>query len=300
MMKRLPPMAAIEAFVAAARLGSVKAAAEALALSSPALTRRIQTLERHVGVALFERGHQAVRLNAEGARLIAELGPALDAVARALGHAAAADGRLRLGVPPLFATYRLLPRLAELRRRHPDLHVDLDTGPGAVARLDDDLDAAVVLAPSVDRALYSRRLPMGGVVAIAAPDLAARLAGPADLAGLDVLIHRDLPDAFDVWRKAAGCPDLKPASIDEYDSGQLILGSAAQGLGVAFMLELHLAGAHDEGLVRLFDIVAESAYSYWFACHRPALERRAVRLFHDWLVEARPQDRLHDRLHDRL
>jgi len=47
-MRRLPPLTAIEAFVQVARLGSVKAAAEALALSSPALTRRIhaQQLDR--------------------------------------------------------------------------------------------------------------------------------------------------------------------------------------------------------------------------------------------------------------
>ena len=43
--------------------GSVKAAAEALALSSPALTRRIQALERHLGRPLFERRHQSVHLN---------------------------------------------------------------------------------------------------------------------------------------------------------------------------------------------------------------------------------------------
>src|SRR5688500_17138750 len=51
-MKRMPPLSAVEAFVQTARLGPVKAAAEALALSSPALTRRIQALERHVGHAL--------------------------------------------------------------------------------------------------------------------------------------------------------------------------------------------------------------------------------------------------------
>ena len=59
-MRRLPPLTAIEAFVQVARLGSVKAAAEALALSSPALSRRIQALERFVGHPLFERRHQAV------------------------------------------------------------------------------------------------------------------------------------------------------------------------------------------------------------------------------------------------
>ena len=54
-MKRLPPLSGLEAFVEVARTGSIKAGAEALALSSPALTRRIQSLERHVGHALFDR-----------------------------------------------------------------------------------------------------------------------------------------------------------------------------------------------------------------------------------------------------
>ena len=70
-MRRLPPLTAIEAFVQVARLGSVKAAAEALALSSPALSRRIQALERFVGHPLFERRHQAVHLNPDGERLMA-------------------------------------------------------------------------------------------------------------------------------------------------------------------------------------------------------------------------------------
>lgn len=286
-MKRLPPLTAVEAFVQAARLGSVKAAADALALSSPALTRRIQALERHVGRPLFERGHQSVRLNADGARLLAELGPALDALAQALALPDGGDEtlRLRLGVPPLFAAFRLIPKLADLRARYPDLHIDLDTGPRALARLEDELDAAVVLSRAVDPSLYSRSIPTGGIVAIGSPETAARFRIPADLARATVLVHRDLPDAFDSWRRAAGVPDLAPAELDEFDSGQVMLGSAAQGLGIAFMFEAHLDGASDPRLVRLFDVVATSAHAYRFACRRAALDRRPVRLFHDWLVE---------------
>src|ERR1700754_1240247 len=52
-VRRLPPLTAVEAFVQVARLGSVKAAAEELALSSPALRRRVPALERFVGRPLF-------------------------------------------------------------------------------------------------------------------------------------------------------------------------------------------------------------------------------------------------------
>lgn len=285
-MKRLPPLTAVEAFVQAARLGSVKAAAEALALSSPALTRRIQALERHVGRPLFERRHQAVHLNVDGERLLAEIGPVLDELGDAMerAHGNAELMRLRLGVLPLFASHRLMPRLGELRALHPELHIDLDTRPQALARLDEGLDAAITLSREIDASLYSRHLAANRVVAIGAAALTGTMTDPAQLAETTVLIHRDLPEAFDEWREAAGLPDLMPAAIDMFDSGQLILDAAAQGLGVAFMFEMHIEGAHDPRIARLFGVSAESAYSYWFACRRSALGRRPVRLFHDWLI----------------
>ena len=79
---------------------------------------------------------------------------------------------------------------------------------------------------------------------------------------------------------------LVPATIDMFDSGQLILDAAAQGLGIAFMFEMHLEGAHDPRLAPLFGVSAESAYAYWFACRHSALGRRPVRLFHDWLIDS--------------
>jgi LysR family transcriptional regulator, glycine cleavage system transcriptional activator len=51
------------------------------------------------------------------------------------------------------------------------------------------------------------------------------------------------------------------------------------------MFEMHLEGAHDPRLHRLFDVAVESPYSYWFACRRSALGRRPVRIFHDWLLD---------------
>ena len=289
-MRRLPPLTAIEAFVQVARLGSVKAAAEALALSSPALSRRIQALERYVGHPLFERRHQAVHLNSDGERLLTEIGPSLDALALAMERAAGAGDlmRLRLAVLPLFASQRLMPHLPELRALHPDLHIDIDTAAHGLARLDEGLDAAITITTEVDPHLYSRRIDSNCVVAIGSRELANgpnAIREPAQLAGATIFLHRDLPDTFDLWRDAVGLPDLQPGAIDHFDSGQLILDAAAQGLGVAFMLESHLKEAHDERLVQLFDLKVESPYSYWFACRRSSMTRRPVRIFHDWLFE---------------
>lgn len=290
-MRRLPPLTSIEAFVQVARLGSIKAAAEALALSSPALSRRVQTLERFVAQSLFERRHQSLHLTAAGERLLAEIGPSLEALTRAIERVTG-DGelmRLRLAVPPLFASQRLIPHLPELRTAHPDFHIDIDTAAHGMSRLDEGLDAAIAIAMDVDPHLYSRRIDTNCVVAVGGrslregPDAITR---PSDLSRTTIFLHRDLPDVWDYWREAVGLPDLQPAAIDHFDSGQLILDAAAQGLGVAFMLESHLKESHDERLVQLFDIKVESPYSYWFACRRAALNRRAVKVFHDWLFDA--------------
>jgi len=81
--------------------------------------------------------------------------------------------------------------------------------------------------------------------------------------------------------------DLQPAAIDHYDSGQLILEAAAQGLGIAIMHDDHLKRHHDPRLALLYDVEVASPYSYWFVCRPADLEQRPVRLFHYWLVEAR-------------
>ncbi|ODU21930.1 MAG: LysR family transcriptional regulator [Sphingomonas sp. SCN 67-18] len=290
-MRRLPPLTAIEAFVQVARLGSVKAAAEELALSSPALSRRVQALERFVGRPLFERRHQAIVLNVEGERFLDAIAPQIDALSDSIETLTSGVDllRLRLGVPSLFASQRLLPLLPDLRAHHPSLHLDIDTAAHSLSRLGDGLDAAIALAREIDPALFSHRLDRNRIFPIAARALVegpSPIRDPADLAHVTVLIHRDMPDSFNAFREAMGLGDLEPQATDYYDSGQLMLDAAAQGLGVAFMHESHLTHAHDGRLVRLFDADIESPYSYWFACRPRALETRPVRKFHDWLVGA--------------
>jgi LysR family glycine cleavage system transcriptional activator len=273
-MRRLPPLTAIEAFVQVARLGSIKAAAEELALSSPALSRRVQALERFIGKPLFERRHQSLRLNDDGDRLLSLIAPALDTMTDAIETMTSGSEllRLRLGVLPLYATQQLLPRLPELKKRHPELHLDVDTGSHGMARLGDGLDAVIGA-----RSLVEGPNPVRD---------------PTDLARLTALVHREMPETFTAWRMAAGYPDLEPAAIDLFDSGNLMLEAAAQGLGVAFMLESHYQSARDERLVQLFDLAVESHYSYWFVCRPRALTLRPVQLFHDWLISAMGADLL--------
>lgn len=274
------------------RLGSARAAAEELGLSPSALSRRIGNLEEFTGKKLFSRSGQTMRLTDEGRQFYDAVAPHLETLAAAVE--AQSENlqllRLRLGVLPLFGTQRLFPRLPELRQRHPRLHIDVDTGPHLLDRVGDTLDAAILLTTDPGPAFHRVQLDNNTVHAICSRSLAERL-GPApgvkELSQQTFLIHTDMPLSFDAWKEAHGLRELQPAAIDHYDSGQLILEAAAQGFGIAIMHDDHLARNNDQRLAKLSDIVVQSPYSYWFVCRPLDLESRPVRLFHDWLVEAR-------------
>lgn len=290
-VRRLPPLRALEAFVRTVRLGSSRAAAEELGLSPSALSRRIANLEEFVGKKLFTRARQSMQLTIEGDAFYEAVAPQLEALARAVENQSESLSlvRLHLGVLPLFGSQRLFPRLQELRSLHPLLHIDIDTGAHLEDRVGDTLDAAIILSRRPSSALHAVRLDHNMVHAICSQKLAKEL-GPEpsidQLAKQTFLLHNELPDSFEAWKRALKLDDLEPAAIDHFDSGQLILEAAAQGLGIAIMHDDHMRRAADNRLRMIFDIEIESPYSYWFVCRPASLEERPVRQFHDWLIKA--------------
>ena len=290
-IRRLPPLRALEAFVRTVRLGSARAAADELGLSPSALSRRIGNLETFVGKKLFTRARQSMQLTDEGQAFYEAVNPHLESLARAVESQSENLSllRLHLGVLPLFGSQRLFPRLAELRRSHPLLHIDIDTGAHIEDRVGDTLDAGIILSRGPASGLHAVRLDHNRVHAIASRDIAKAVGDLPDRERLEAqtfLIHNELPASFEAWKAALSMHDLEPAAIDHYDSGQLMLEAAKQGLGIAIMHDDHMRRAADTRLATLFDVDVESPYSYWFVCKPTALEERPVRIFHDWLVRA--------------
>ncbi|MBU1606324.1 MAG: LysR family transcriptional regulator, partial [Alphaproteobacteria bacterium] len=240
---------------------------------------------------LFTRARQSMKLTDEGQAFYESVNPHLEALARAVESQSENMSllRLRLGVLPLFGSQRLFPRLSELRASHPLLHIDIDTGPHIEDRVGDTLDAGIILSRGPASGLHAVRLDYNRVHAIANRAIAEALGAEPDrdlLAKQTFLIHQELPASFEAWKAALSLHDLEPAAIDHYDSGQLMLAAAAQGLGIAIMHDDHLRRAADPRLTNLYGVEVESPYSYWFVCRPTALEERPVRIFHDWLVRA--------------
>ena len=122
----------VEAFAQVANTHSFSRAAEALQLTQPSITARIQTLERELGEELFERGSRGVRLTDAGSaflpyveRLLQTLQEGRDAVGDVKNVQA---GSLRLGSAPTISTY-VLPRILNaFCRQYPGVDVVIRTG----------------------------------------------------------------------------------------------------------------------------------------------------------------------------
>ena len=141
--KYLPSMGLLVAFEACARLQKFTAAAQELNLTQSAVSRQIRGLEEAVGVDLFHRERQTVRLTPAGELYAQEIRAALDAVASATLRLRASPGAgtLTLAILPTMGTRWLAPRLPRFAQDHPGITLNL------VTRLEPfDLDAEGVHA----------------------------------------------------------------------------------------------------------------------------------------------------------
>lgn len=234
--RRLPPLNALRAFEAAARLGGFARAAQELNVTHGAVSRQIKALEYWAGVPLFVRTNRNAAPTEAGAALLVEVGAALDRLANAaarlrLGPRPRAS--LRVSALPTFTMRWLIPRLPAFQEAHPDVEVRLVTANTPAEHFRADVDV-VIHGPVTHRGwtgepfLGEARLP------IVSPQLLKRrpIKSAADLAAHTWLHAETMPNAWPRWLAAAGVPDLKPAREQAFEHFYLTIQAATGGLGV--------------------------------------------------------------------
>jgi len=154
-MHKLPPLAELRAFEAAARHLSFKKAAAELYVTPTAISHQIKLLERYCGQDLFRRRPRPLKLTAAGESLFPGVRDGFSAFADGLTRVRSigTGGRLRITATNAFAARWLVPRLPNWRELHPRLKLDI-LGTDAVLDLaDGEADVAI---------RYARRPPVSG------------------------------------------------------------------------------------------------------------------------------------------
>ena len=175
-MRRLPPLASLRAFEAAARHLSFKTAAAELGVTPTAISHQIRLLEETCGRPLFERRPRPLRLTSVGERLFPVLRNGLDAFASAIASVAEGPGQgpLRVTSPNAFAGRWLVPRLPLWREAHPELPLDV-IGTDAVLDLRaGDADVAIRYAYGMPTDLPAQEICRDVFFPMCAPELLAR------------------------------------------------------------------------------------------------------------------------------
>lgn len=170
---RLPPFAALVAFDAVLRHGSMTLAADELGLTQSAISHRLRDLERYFGVTLFERLNPGLRLTDAGSRLSREVAPLLGTLA-GLRHYVRGRSEIRpfrIGTGAALLNWWLSPRLSALAAAFPGLAIEVMTWDPSAPRADVDLGLVWMPRDRLADAPCEMRFPDEFVFPIAAPKL---------------------------------------------------------------------------------------------------------------------------------
>ena len=174
-----PPLHSLQGFVAAARHGNLTRAAESLHLTVSALSHQMRALEAHMGYPLLRRTARGVSPTADGQRLLDQVAPHLDAIARALHpYSARRDNVLTISLLPSMASAWLVPRLAGFLSAHPTVEINLQSTVDVVdfARAA-DVDAALRIGLGEWPGAVAEHLFDEWLVPMASPALVERMGG---------------------------------------------------------------------------------------------------------------------------
>lgn len=297
--RRLPPLNAVRAFEAAARLLSFQKAADELAVTPGAVAQQVKVLEGYLGKPMFRRlPSKGVVLTDAGQRYAAALRPLLDELAIATAEAAkpVSASTLTVSTIPSFAARWLIPRLAEFRRRRPDLEVRVLASMGLTDFAREGVDIAVRLGCGDYPGLRTDLLLAETFFPVCSPSLLLTpeppLRTPVDLR-FRTLLHEErdpgIPEYVDwrQWLAEAGADGVVDAARGpRFSHTFLALQAAASGQGVALATSVLIGEDLASGrLVKPFQLEVEGVYRYWVVSPENGSDARNVADFRAWLLE---------------
>lgn len=284
MRLNIPSFRGIEAFLAAANAGSMRAAAHAMHLTVSAVSHRIQVLESELGVKLFDRAGQSLRLTEIGQRYRQDLLPSLAQMEQATSRVQSAlvERRIRVATVPLLYSNWVIPRLNGFLDRFPHAQVELLSLEAKAAE-----EADIIIRPVYSRHARAGEIKLFGWAAtpICHPDVIERydLREPRDLARTLLIEIKTPMDLWENWFAAAGLSYADHQNRLLVDSQALMYDVVMQKLGVSIATTFFGYNYLRQGLVWPFDLVCEFPGGMYLNTARDG-EAPIVREFREWLI----------------
>jgi LysR family transcriptional regulator, glycine cleavage system transcriptional activator len=287
----LPPLRALTAFEAAARLGSFRAASAELGITRSAVSHQVKLLEDRLGLTLFRRDARRAELTTLGQSYFPTIKDAFDQIE---AHTKAikpstVDNELTIQVYVTVALKWLIPRLHDFERRFPDVKVRLSTSYVDWDFDERNVDVGVVLARNKFANHHYAPLFQSMLVPVCSPKL---LLGEHPLKTPDDLRKHKLIDVYtaeedwQIWLDAAGVNNIKPQNRLAVDSYILAQEAAIEGRGVAMTIGPFAAEEIKLGrLMQPFPLRVPHKHQWYFACNAEHRKKNKIKRFEDWLMK---------------
>lgn len=281
----------VQFFLAVAEGGSIQKAAQRLSVNHSTVLRRLAALEQQLGCRLFDRLPGGYALTAAGNNLAEYLGGLTEQMESAerqvRGLDAALHGAVRVTSSDIVVEGLLMPRLAQFRRCHPQVQIQLLMNYTFAALSKSEADVAVRGADEAPPHLVARRVGHVESVLCASPQYLQSFDRklPLDRHRWVVVDESLSFGLFDRWMR-----EHVPAGrrVVQVDSLVGVADAVAQGLGVGFLPRPLLAAR--PGLVRLGPPEPTLHKPIWVLMHPDVQHTARVRALFQFLVEALGDD----------
>lgn len=297
MSNRLPPLNPLRAFEAAARRGSVSAAARELNVTHGAISHQIRALEESLNAVLFERGGKRLKLSSQGALLLPAVTEAFGgiAAATALMKRPATTGSLTITCVPALLSFWIIPRLNRFTDQYPGIKLSLVASNDPAQVFSRDVDVSILYGDGNLPDCWTRLWSHLRLFPIASPTLLNNrpLRSIRDLAE-HTLLHGDQDGReWNTWFAAADAVHLPRGPQHFMSDARLSTEAALHGQGIALGDTITAASLIARGeLVVPFDLSVPANDAFYVACRQDVRAAPIVKVFIDWLFASLEEDSL--------
>ena len=284
--RRIPSLSALRGFEAAARLGSLSAAARELNVTHAAIAQHVRLLEDQFGCVLLERAGRGMSPTPDGRALAEGLADGFGRIALAVEALYPDEDRpVRISMTPSFAENWLIPMIGGFWSAHPEIRLEIIPDGKLVDLRADGIDLAIRYGrggwPGTDPVPLVR----AGHTVVAAPGLMGdrKIESLADLSDMHWLLEVSRPEEK-LWAANQGI-DLDKVRLTEFETNSIALQAVRAGAGVSIhpsaLVERDIAEGRLVALLRETDSV--------FAYHlirRRGRAPRGLEVFVRWLRKA--------------
>ena len=285
MPSRIPPLSALKAFEAMARLERVNAVAKELHLTHSAVSHQLKGLEELVGVALFDRSARHMTLTEAGRTYAYQVRQSLDELSQATQKLRnpAHEDILSIAVLPSFATYWLIPRLADFQQTYPNVVLSLHAGLSFIEFEKIRIDGALRFGHGQWPNLQTEHLMGDSLVLVGAPSLV----GQQTFKTLKSLMKYPLlhsGESWTSWLQSVHIEDEPPAAAMAFTDSTHLLEAAKLGMGIALTRRSIAHNLIEQGTLRsLSPIEPAHSSSYYLVWPYHSQPHPMLKKFRDWL-----------------